>query len=698
MAQPVADGAQAATVTPGGDTTTAPRCMPIRHLSGTMRGAMSVTTAMVPAAVPAAPGPDAAPRIVVVSDTAIYSPLRHLDPTRVSAAAKAESRNREVHLPPVSAYRWWARRTEAVNGAIIDAVATDKPGRLLIADVFAGGGVIPLAGVIRGHRVYAQDLNPWAATGLATMLGLPPADGIRDAAASLEQWLHTDIQAAYGTTLADGTTGVVSHTFRVATGECTACGQRARMFPHALVSLLTRRERGGTDAFLACPGGHLFRADASGRRRCPTCRRLVDPAANYTPRRLIGCSCGHVDRLEDRAGTWEWEVVLVERTAPGRRELALPTAAEIAAAESPAWQPERSLGAIPAGQETRVLLRHGFTHWEDLYPRRQRAILERLLDRADHCSEDPAVVRAVTMAIVGSAEMAGHLSRWDRFYLKSYESMAGHRFNLTTLAVEPNAWGSAVAGRGTVLRRLGQLVKAATWMHDRTGRELTVDARAATDVAPGAEPDMTDDVRVVEGSSEHVLLPEGVADLAQTDPPYHDDVQYAELSLPLRAWAGLSAADLTGEAVVNDATGQLADEGAYQALLTRIFAENRRVLRADGHLVFSYANRDPHAWVALFNALQAAGLRAVGCEIVHSENETDQAKRGVRACALDLIMDLAPAGDAVVVQHLPRAKDRGDEASFLRRVADAFLRTGQLAPGWAESFVTELRTTPFLSS
>ena len=56
-------------------------------------------------------------------------------------------------------------------------------------------------------------------------------------------------------------------------------------------------------------------------------------------------------------------------------------------------------------------------------------------------------VRAISIAIIGSAEMAGHLSHWDRYYLKSYESMAGHRFNLTTFAVEPNVWGTVSSGR-----------------------------------------------------------------------------------------------------------------------------------------------------------------------------------------------------------------------------------------------------------
>jgi putative DNA methylase len=662
------------------------RLPPICGSSATMKATMSVTANP--------PRTRRAPSRAASSLVPLRSPLRLLDSEQVSAAAKAESRNREVHVPPVSTYRWWARRTSAVNGAILDAFQMDFPGRLLVADMFAGGGVIPLSAVTRGHQVYAQDLNPWSAAGLAGMLGLPDARLLQEAAATLEQWVHTEVESAYGTTLSDGTHGHVAHTFRVATAECTGCGQRARMFPHALVSLLARKERGDSGAWLACRNGHLFTADVGRNRRCPDCSGIVDPAASYTLRRKVECVCGHVDRLAERAETWRWEVVLVERAGARRRELAKPTTAEIQAADDGRWSPSRDLGMIEDGQETRVLRRHGFSSWNQLYPARQRVLLTRVLDATSRCSSDPDVVRAVTMAVVGSAEMAGYLSRWDRFYLKSYEAMAGHRFNLTTLSVEPNVWGTMASGRGTVLRRMAQLVKAAEWLKERTGRHLLVEGPLS---GTGPITPIGDwDARVVEGSSERMLLPTGTVHLALTDPPYHDDVQYSELSAPLRAWARLANGTLAGEAVVNAATGQLTDDGAYERLLTRIFTEVRRALRSDGHLIFSYANRSPDAWVALFSALQSAGMRAVGCEIVHSENETDQTKRKVRACALDLILDLVPIGKAPLAPYAPAASITGAEADFLRVVARAFLRIGFLEKNWAPVFRAELRYSRFL--
>lgn len=650
----------------------------------------------------------AAPRTVHSAEhpPLLQSPLRHLDVEDITARVRREVRNREVHLPPVSTYRWWARRTESVNGSIIDAVSLDRPGRMVVSDPFAGGGVIPLAAVMRGHSVYAQDLNPWAATGLAAMLALPEPEALREGIAALTQRVIAPAEAAYGTVLSDGTQGHVSHTFRVAVAPCTRCGVRQRLFPHALVSLLSRVERNRPEAFLACPNGHLFEGVREGKKQCPTCSELTDPATAYTPRRVVTCPCGQQDRLEARAadGGLDWEVVLVERVGGGRRELALPTPGELAAAAAAHARPARSLGAIPPGQETGVLLRHGFSRWEDLYPRRQRAMVEHLLELTNGCSQDERVVAALRLAVVGSTEMAGLLSRWDRYYLKSYESMAGHRFNFTTLPVEPNAWGTTTSGRGTTLRRLVQLVKAAEWMQAHTARRLVVQgpvSAASASVLPlvgedvdGAALDRPD-VLVVAGSSQRQLLPSGSVDLVLTDPPYHDDVQYGELSLPLQAWAGLVAPESAGDAVVNRATGQLVAEGSYTALLTSIFRESARLLRPEGHLVFSYANRDPRAWVQLFDALQGAGLRAAGCAVVHSENETDHAKRGVRACTLDLLLDLVPVSALPLVQHEPPAA-AGPEQEFLALVASYALKIGGLRTGWQSAFLEEAATEEFL--
>jgi SAM-dependent methyltransferase len=299
---------------------------------------------------------------------------------------------------------------------------------------------------------------------------------------------------------------------------------------------------------------------------------------------------------------------------------------------------------------------------------------------------------AIRLAALGATEMAGYISRWDRRYLKSYEGMAGHRFNVTTLACEPNVWGVGFMGRGTVKRRLNALGRASDWLAER-GMTVQVDGPFAANRRRSRMPDKVD-ARIVCGSSERLLLNAQSADLIWTDPPYHDDVRYGELSGPLRAWAGHQRR-LTGEAVANSLR-----DADYEARLTRIFKECHRVLRHDGHLMLTYANREPQAWLSLFDALRKAGFRACGFQVVHAENETDHAKRSVRACTLDIVLDLVRADQERPVEvfrpkHLPKS----DQERFIFEVGSAFL--ARVQPTCAEpsaAFLDRLAKMDFLKT
>lgn len=292
--------------------------------------------------------------------------------------------------------------------------------------------------------------------------------------------------------------------------------------------------------------------------------------------------------------------------------------------------------------------------------------------------------------------MAGFASRWDRWYLKSYETMARHRFNFTTLTVEPNVWGTRLAGRGTFTRRVDLLVRARRWL-DKSGAGDSV--LLGPYLADGARRQLRKDcgVMIVEGSSERMLMVASSADLILTDPPYHDDIQYDELSRVLRVWAGLSSEPLTGEAVANSHNGN-SDYDSYAELLGRIFRECRRVLRRDGRLVFTYANREPRAWVALFQALQVAGFQSCGYSITHSENETDHAKRYIRSCNLNLVLDLVPSGNCAEQWHVGRSPEASDEEEFLHLVGENFMRVGRLEGDWQEATIRELRQSKFLKA
>lgn len=630
----------------------------------------------------------------------VRSPLRHLDSNEIGQSVVREVRARQHHLPPVSVYRWWARRTESVVSAIIDAVEEDFEGRLTIADPFAGGGVIALSALLAGHQVYAQDVNPWAARSLVTMLDLPSASEIEAAGERLRTLMLPTLEGAYSTTLADGTTAEVAHTLRVATAGCPSCDRTLRLFPTATVSLLDRVDCGGEAGYVACRAGHLQLGSSTGRQTCSTCAGVIDPQARYTAGRCTACStCGWQGKLSDLTSTrsFAWEIALVERATRGRREVALPSPHELAVASADSWIPGRTLDSISPGVETAVLRRHGFSNWADLYPARQRVVLETMLQHCAAAAEgDGRVERALLAAILGSVEMAGYASRWDARYLKPYETVSNHRFTMTTLSAEPNVWGVAAAGRGTVSRRIDHIAKAAAWLEERLGRRVLLQGllpptALRTRLAHGT------DARIVEGSSERLALQKESLDLVLTDPPYHDDVQYGELSDIFRTWAGITTGALDGDAIVRRAS-TTATTDTYRDLLALVFREAFRALRREGHLILSYANRQPRAWIALFEALQAAGFRAVGYEIVRSENEIDHAKAGKRACTFDVLIDLVPGGCQRVELHRPSARASSDETMFCELVGEQALHIGSLREGWTDAFDDKLRRSAFLAS
>jgi putative DNA methylase len=622
----------------------------------------------------------------------VKSVLRHIDISSVSKQVRRETRNREAHYPPVGVYRWWARRSASSFNAIIDAFSRDFPGRTLIADPFAGGGVIPLAAILGNNCIYAQEVNPWAVEGMARMLSLPSGSTIGAAAEKLYGLVKPTLDRAYATTLSDGTTGVIGHTFRVATAACSRCHERAPMYPHALVSLLFRKELNRSEAILACPAGHLFEGLIGRPNNCKCCGLKTDPEVSYTKGRITTClKCGNSEKLADRVrnGSWSWEVVLVERWAQRRRELARPTVPEKTQADNYQWSPSLGLGPILPGRETRVLLRHGFQRWEDLYPSRQRVVLETLLNLIPCVSSESDVIDALRWAVCGAAEMGGLVSRWDRFYLKSYGTMAGHRFNFTTFTAEPNVWGADGRKVGPVCRRLSMLVKASDWLSRRVGRKLRVEGPLAVATRRTGMSKKTD-ARLVFGNSARMLLRNKTVDFVLTDPPYHDDVQYDDLSRPLRSWFGLPTVRPIGDAVPNGTIGGSRATDGYRKIITEVFSEVHRVLRPEGRLILSYANRDPRAWTDLFNALQEAGFRALGHIAVLSENDNDLPKRNVRACRLDLIMELVPATSRGVTAFVLKSWPRNAEGSYLKTVGEAFMGVGNLSDGWEAGFIKSL--------
>jgi putative DNA methylase len=609
--------------------------------------------------------------------------LERLDLDRIDALVRRQQRNREVHTPVISLYRWWARRPHALIGALLDAALEDAGAPLVCSDPFSGGGTVAVEAARRGMGVYAQDLHPWASTGLSVALdGLAPdevaqagrrwlaeLDGLRDE-------LYTARCPVHGAEAESLTT------FWVRLARCPECERRVHLFPYSLITLASR-QRDETHGFFGCGAcGHVTRSGMSAeRRRCGRCGMgLADTRTALLGDRQIRCphrGCAH--SFDAFSQSPVWEVVLVQRLCQSQDgpvvHLTPPededrTQARRGTTELPFALKEK----IPTGVETRTLRRGRMETWKDLYPPRQLRVMLEANAALERLPVSAKLRTRLRLALCGSAEMAGWSSRWDRWYPKSFEAIANHRYSLTGLAVETNLL--AERGRGTLPRRLAHSVKAARWAHD--GQLPVAQHRSA------AGPRGTGRHVVAYGSSARQLPDQDSVDLVVTDPPYFDDVQYAELAGLFLAWAralklipARVKLDLGGEVVANSARGIGAEE--YRRLLTDVLSETRRTLKADGRMVLTFHNSDGRAWWALGRALADAGFVIRALAVARAENDRDHAKRGRRAFSRDLIIESAVADVALKRRLEPRVIGRRPFDAETAELVAAGLAMGDVA-------------------
>jgi putative DNA methylase len=598
--------------------------------------------------------------------------LAELDWPEVEQSVRAQQRNREVHTPPISTFRWWARRSHALIGALLDQAKDAADARLTVADPFSGGGTVAVEAARRQLDVYAQDLHPWAVAGLRAALTPVDPEALERASRALLAALAPVRAELYGTACPEhGADSEVLTAFWVRVTPCPGCGEQVSLYPY---SLITRASRLPDEAHAwwgcqAC-GGVTERAYSRGRRACVHCDApLARHDKPLLPGRFATCphaACG--ESFDAFAEVSRFELALVQRSCRhnGRAyvHFAEPTAVEREQAEPRKRRaiPRPLKATIPAGLETRVLRRTGFERWADLYAPRQLEVLAAAIPALEELRASAALKARLRLAICGCAEMAGHASRWDRYYPKAFEAVANHRFAITGLSVETNLL--AERGRGTLPRRLGHSLRAARWTRKELPATLVVRGRPAA-ATRALRPQ---GVVVAQGSSESQRAATGSIDLVLTDPPYFDDVQYAELAAIFMAWAravGLvadsAALDLRSEAVANSL--RAAGSEHYRALLTTILTETRRTLAPDGRLILTYHNSDTRAWWALGSALRDAGFTIVALAVTHSENERDHAKRGRLAFTRDLVLECR-AEDPVAEPELAWEPD-ADEAREL---------------------------------
>ena len=510
---------------------------------------------------------------------------------------------------------------ECSRGLVKAAHGEELP---LVVDSFAGGGSIPLESLRVGCDTFASDLNPVACLVLRTMLESIPRYGselarlFRAESTRLEQDAETEI-ARYYPKEPNGQYPFGYVWARTARCEAPSCGLEIPL----LTSLWLSKRRNAKVGLRytvreSAPGSYkvdfeLFRPTTESEVGSGTVRhvRAVCPRCGVTlPNARI-----RAQLCTRRGGASDARLIaVVVRGLDGHLSYRLPNehdySAYIEAAETLRRQNADATAAIPneplpqrfRAKSSFDVIPYGASTWADLFNARQLLSLTTItrLIRSDHSRTDceNAVSELLALSVSKLAE---------RF-------SAGVSWITQTQAI-----------RGTFSRQaipmIWDYVEIVPFGDSTQYREVAeAMARAIeTEAAAGLRPAM-----VREANAAETLLPDQSAATWFTDPPYYDNIAYADLSDFFYVWLKRA---LPGHPLLRDpydpsntltpkvkeciqseeriVDGRPMDRDHFERCVREAFLEGNRICSPNGIASVVFAHKKTEGWEALLAALHS---------------------------------------------------------------------------------------------
>ncbi len=560
---------------------------------------------------------------------------------------------------------------------------------LTILDPFAGGGSIPFEARRYGFSTVANELNPVATVILKATLDYPARFGpsltgdIKRWSLELYKRVRQKLQP-YFTPLPDNAEGA-AYLWAWAVA-CPVTGKPVPLSPNWWLSKGRRKSRPKMAVRLL--------TDPSWSK--PRFEIAVGDAIDFNPNdgtvsRGVGRSPwtgdtidGDYIKAEAQAGRMGEILYAVALKKPGRggfgfriptdRDLEIWQAAEQELNRKRSqWEARDTIPTetIPDGSKTLEPRRYGIYSWADLFNPRQllslgmfvetlEEIKSELLAQAD---EDRAKAIATYLSVILDKAIL-YNNRACRF-----DPTRGLRsiFDRHDFAF---VWshGEFDASANLLPWAIDQIVDAYAEMAELL--ELPQMSFGGQKIQHGK-------LKILQSNAADITqLPDGSVDIVVTDPPYYDNVMYAELSDFFYVWLKRTtghlypewfAAHLTDkdvEAVANPArfkdlargrgrgapkASDLAEQD-YERKMAAAFREMHRVLRDDGVLTVMFTHKQVEAWDTLATALIGAGFSVESSWPVHTESRHSlhQAKKNAAKSTILLACRKRPSSDEPV--------------------------------------------------
>ena len=588
--------------------------------------------------------------------------------------------------------------------------------KLTVLDPTAGGGSIPLESHRLGHTAIANDLNPVAALILKATVEWPRAYG-SSLCAQFDDLAREFIRRAEpkyeGVFPAESEDTRIEGYLWARTVTCPYCdgvvplSPNWRLTPDGTGVRLLPDSAGGTGTpgrvctfeIVGSAKEQFAGTVARGDGHCPyaDCGRVIDgdeikaqAQVGRMGEQLFAVVYKRRVKTRTKSGKRGRDKWVRGYRAPRPEDDNSAAIGERLAEKLPEWEardivPSESIGDISNYDRGHKL--YGMCRWIDLFSPRQllchgtsvevfRETLD--ADRAAGRLDDvrKAAYGYLALSIDRLVDWNSRSCTWETGKLRMAHTFQRHDFSFRWSYAEMAALVVGLGydwAIGQTAKCIGELVSLIHLEVDGNTGDL-LDAAEPKLAETAAPPAVT--ITCNAGDSlDHI--DDGSIDAVVMDPPYYDNVMYAELSDFFYVWLKRTAGhvfpelfrrqltDKENEAVANPAKfsgerGARALAGKdYQQRMAAIFAECRRVVKANGIMTLMFTHKATGAWDALTTGLMEAGFAITASWPINTE-----------AGGSLHIRDKAAANSTIFLACRPRAAaSKADEVQYWEDVA-----------------------------
>jgi putative DNA methylase len=579
---------------------------------------------------------------------------------------------------------------ECARGLVRAAHGEETP---LVVDPFAGGGSIPLEALRIGCDAFASDLNPVACLILKVLLEDIPrhgpglADELRRVGKQIKEVAEKELAEFYPPD-PDGARPIAYLWARTVRCEAPKCGAEIPLIRsfwlcrkqnrRRALRFMAARPRAGPprleyEIFAPSSDADVPTSTVAGARAtCPSCGSVLPP--NRVCAQLKAQHGGADAVFCEEGGRKEGATLLAVVTLSddqSGRNYRLQTDHDYKVL-SAASKRLTDIAGKPLADELNVIpdeplppigtlgfrvQRYGMLKWGDLFTVRQKlalATFQKAL-RSQDCSFAAKSILALTLSHV--VDRSASLCRWRAEpYMETVESVYGRQaLPIVWDFAEAVLLSESTGSFSHALSVVSQCVETATKTLDDAGQVQVADAR-------------------------ELPLPDAVANLYFTDPPYYDAIPYADLSDFFYVWLKRSLHDhpvlknhfetnslLTPKIreIVQDDTkctadGKIKDKSFFEESMRTAFVRGKRVLREDGIGAVVFAHKTTEGWEALVSGILSAQFTVTASWPITTEmaNRMRARESAALAASVHLVCRPRPANAGIggwedVLRELP---------------------------------------------